>query len=219
MPIAPLALFAALLAGPAPCPAARDTLPHALPADSSFSQLFHAGQPYDTFVAETKALRDAWVRHTETSAPPADALAMVRGITAPLRVLIVAIDECSDSANSVPHIARLLSHAPSVQVRVVKPDAGAAVMRAYRTPDDRPATPTLVVLDASGAVVGCWVERPAALQAQYLAAKEAGTLDAFRRTRLAWYEADAGASATREVAAVLRGAATGAPICPATAGR
>lgn len=224
MPLAPLAALLVALSAPAACPATRaqDAPAPATTttvADSTDAALFRDGLPYDTFVSQTTALRDWWVRFTETSAPPADALAMVRGIDAPLRVLLVAVDDCTDSAHSVPHIARLLSHAPSVQLRLVGPTAGARVMARYRTPDDRSATPTLIVLDAADRVVGCWVERPAELQARYLRAKAAGTLEEFRRTRLAWYEADAGASTTREVAAVLRGAADGAPICTATAAR
>jgi hypothetical protein len=136
-------------------------------------------------------------------------------VTAPLRVLVVAIDGCSDSANSIPFVAKLVALAPSVSLRIVKPDAGKAVMEAHRTPDGRAATPTVVVLDAAGNAVGCWVERPAVLQQMAIDARAAGTLDAYANNKQAWYDADQGASASREVAAVLRGAAMGAPVCSA----
>jgi hypothetical protein len=223
---APLALLTLALGAPAACPAtpAEAPLPHAgrsvtAVTDSTAAALFASGLPYDTFVATARERRALWVTLTEEATVPADAIAQVRGLTAPLRVLIVAIDGCSDSANTLPYIARLLGHAPSVQLRVVLPDAGAPVMAAYRTPDGRAATPTLVVLDARDRVVGCWVERPAALQQLALEARAAGTLDAYQRSKQDWYDADAGVSTAREVAAVLRGAATGTPICSATAGR
>jgi hypothetical protein len=183
--------------------------------DSSLVALFESGQPYDVFLAEAKARRELWVKLTDTGVVPADAAAVMTEVSAPLRVLVVAIDGCSDSANSIPFVAKLVALAPSVSLRIVKPDAGKAVMEAHRTPDGRAATPTVVVLDATGKTVGCWVERPAVLQQMAIDARAAGTLDAYANNKQAWYDADQGASASREVAAVLRGAAMGAPVCSA----
>ncbi len=215
-------VFALLLAAP-PAPSCVDAPPplrvQTAPRDSSFAALFAAGQPYDTFVAHAKERRAQWVALTEGAVVPAEAVRAVTGIAAPLRVLIVAIDGCSDSVNSLPYIARLLGHAPSVQVRVVLPDAGRRVMERYRTPDGRAATPTLIVLDAADHVVGCWVERPTVLQDLAIAARAAGTLDRYQQTKQQWYDTDRGVSISTEVAAVIRGAATGSPVCSATAAR
>jgi hypothetical protein len=216
--LTPLAALLLAIAAPPPCESAPRALA-AAPRDSSFAALFNAGQPYDSFVAAARDRRAQWVTLTETARLPADAMQAVRGITAPLRVLIVAIDGCSDSVNSLPYIARLLGHAPSVQLRVVLPTAGARVMEAYRTPDGRAATPTLIVLDAQDRVVGCWVERPAVLQQMALDARAAGTLDAYQRTKQQWYDADGGVAIATEVAAVIGGAARGTPVCSATAER
>ncbi len=216
-------VLALLLALPptSPCTGApaAPRVQHEGPRDSTFAALFAAGQPYDTFVAQARERRAQWVALTETAAVPAEAVRAIAGISAPLRVLMVAIDGCSDSVNSLPYIARLLSHAPSVQVRVVLPTAGGGVMEAYRTPDGRTATPTLVVLDAEDRVVGCWVERPAALQALAVAARREGTLERFQADKQRWYDTDRGMAISTEVAAVLRGAATATPVCTATAAR
>lgn len=208
-------LFAAVLAATTVGPCDAPTTVAAVRADSSFVALFDAGQPYDVFLAHAKERRALWVRLTESGVIPADAVAMTAAITAPLRVLVVAIDGCSDSANSIPFVAKLAALTPSVSLRLVTPDAGKAVMEAYRTPDGRAATPTIVVLDAAGAVVGCWVERPTVLQQMAIDARAAGTLDAYAANKQSWYDADQGASASREMAAVLHGAATGTPVCSA----
>ena len=92
-------------------------------------------------------------------------------------------------------------------------------MERYRTPDGRAATPTLIVLDAADHVVGCWVERPTVLQDLAIAARAAGTLDRYQQTKQQWYDTDRGVSISTEVAAVIRGAATGSPVCSATAAR
>ena len=84
-----------------------------------------------------------------------------------------------------------------------------------RTPAGRPATPTVVILDGAGNDVGCWVERPAALQAKAVEARAAGTLEDFGRNKQLWYDTDAGASTIREVVAVLKAAATASPRCDA----
>jgi len=191
----------------------------AVARDSSYAALFAAGQPYDTFLAQTRARREQWVALTESAVVPAEAIRTVTGISAQLRVLIVAIDGCSDSVNALPYIARLLSHAPSVQLRVVLPSAGESVMEAYRTPDGRAATPTLIVLDAKDRVVGCWVERPSVLQALAITARAEGTLERYQNTKQAWYDNDRGVAISTEVAAVIRGAGTGSPVCTATAAR
>jgi hypothetical protein len=218
--LAPLVALLIALPTPAPCgadPAVPST--RTLPRDSSYAALFAAGQPYDTFLAQTRARREQWVALTESAVVPAEAIRTVTGISTQLRVLIVAIDGCSDSVNALPYIARLLSYAPSVQLRVVLPTPGAAVMEAYRTPDGRAATPTLIVLDPQDRVVGCWVERPSALQALAIAARAEGTLDRYQNTKQAWYDNDRGVAISTEVAAVIRGAAIGSPLCTATAAR
>jgi hypothetical protein len=210
-------LVAALVAiAPLP-PCAAPAVPAAVATDSSLVTLFDRGQPYAEFLAEVKARRELWTTLSTTSTVPADALATVAGLSADLRVLVVAIDSCSDSANTIPLAAALVATLPSVRLRIVKPDVGDAVMARFRTPDGRAATPTIVVLDAAGNVAGCWVERPSVRQQMAVDARAAGTLDEYARTKQAWYDADGGRSTYRELAAVLHGAATGAPICSATA--
>lgn len=128
----------------------------------------------------------------------------------------MAEDWCSDSVSSVPYIARLAEALPGVELRVVTSGPGAFVMEQYRSPDGRGTTPTVLLLDPSGAEVGCWIEQPSTLQAWWLAPPVEGESNRDRMQRkMAWYAEDAGRETVREMVEMLEGAAAGAPVCPA----
>jgi len=183
--------------------------------DSSLAALYDSGVDYATFLGATAARRAQWLANSGAAQIPADVLATARGLMGRWRLLVVAVDSCSDSVNTIPYLAALVAQVPALEMRVVLPGPGKAVMEGHRTPDGRPATPTVVVLDAAGREVGCWVERPALLQAQAVAARTAGTYDAFQSGKQGWYDADVGRSTVREVVAVLAAAAAGTPRCDA----
>lgn len=183
------------------------------PSDSSLATLYASGEEFASFLAKADARRAMWVRNWERSQVPADVLAMARAIPGRWRILVSAVDGCSDSVNTIPYLARLVALVPSLEMRIVQPGPGRVFMEAHRTPDGRPAIPTVVILDGEGRDVGCWVERPAALQEMALTARAAGTIDAFQREKQQWYDADAGASTVREVVEVLAAAAAGSPRC------
>ena len=184
-------------------------------ADSTLNALYASGVDYRTFLADAVARRAQWVKHTNASLVPADLLAVAKALPGRWRILVSAIDGCSDSVNTIPYIARLVELVPSLEMRIVLPDAGKPIMESHRTPDGRAATPTVVILDAAGNDVGCWVERPAFLQTRAIAAREAGLIDQFAREKQSMYDGDAGASTVREVVAVLQAAAAGTPRCDA----
>jgi Thioredoxin len=212
----PLLLATFAFAAPFPAcdvPLARGST--VVPTDSTLAALYASGVDYRTFLADAQERREQWVRHTERAVVPADALEAARALRGRWRILVAAVDGCSDSVNTIPYLAALAERVPSLELRIVLPGPGRQVMESHRTPDGRAATPTVVILDASGADVGCWVERPAKLQAMAIAARAAGTSDAFIRDKQQWYDADAGASTIREVVAVLQAAASGSPRCDA----
>jgi hypothetical protein len=184
-------------------------------ADSTLEALYASGVDYRTFLENARARREQWVRNSERAEVPADALDAARALRGQWRILVAAVDGCSDSVNTIPYLAALAAQVSSLELRIVAPGPGRAVMESHRTPDGRAATPTVVILDASGADAGCWVERPAKLQAMAIAARAAGTLDDFSRDKQQWYDADAGASTVREVVAVLQAAEAGTPRCDA----
>lgn len=211
----PLLLASLAVASPLPaCDGPAGPGPAAA-ADSTLEALYASGVDYRTFLANARARREQWVRHTERAVVPADALDAARALRGRWRLLVAAVDGCSDSVNTIPYLAALAEQVPSLELRIVAPGPGRPVMESHRTPDGRAATPTVVILDGSGADVGCWVERPAKLQAMAIEARAAGTIDAFSRDKQQWYDADAGASTIREVVAVLVAAEAGTPRCDA----
>lgn len=186
--------------------------------DSTLVALYESGQDFETFLREARARREMWDRNWTHGQVSPELLERARAIPGRWRLLVAAVDGCSDSVNTVPYLARLVSLVPSLEMRIVKPDAGAVFMERHRTPDRRPATPTVVILDAAGNDVGCWVERPAALQVLAMRARADDTYEEFARNKQSWYDTDAGASTVREVLDVIEAAALGAPICHATDG-
>jgi hypothetical protein len=200
-------------AGVGAAPVVRALAPFAPPADSTLVALYESGQAFDAFLAAADARKAMWEKHWNEGVVSEELLAQARAIPGRWRLLIVAVDACSDSVNTVPYLARLVALVPSIELRIVQPGAGKAVQEAHRTPDGRAATPTVVVIDESGNDVGCWVERPKELQDAAIKARAEDSVEAWARGKQAWYDADAGASTVREVVAVIAAAAAGTPLC------
>ena len=218
-PVGPVAGASVRRSAPLVCVEAAEDAPRpvapapSLAPDSTLAALYASGVDYAAFLGATAARRAQWLANSGAARIPADVLTTARGLMGRWRLLVVAVDSCSDSVNTIPYLAALVAQVPGLEMRVVLPGPGKPVMEAHRTPDGRPATPTVVVLDAAGREAGCWVERPAALQSDALVARRDGRYDAFQSGKQAWYDADAGASTVREVVAVLAAAAAGTPRC------
>jgi hypothetical protein len=187
--------------------------------DSTLVALYEAGQPWREFLDAARARRAMWLENAARPLAPADAVARARALPGRWRLLVVAVDSCSDSVNTVPFLAQLVAQVPQLEMRVISPAQGRALMEARRTPDGRAATPTVIVLDADGAEAGCWIERPSALQAIALQAGAGGGTPGFAERKAAWYAEDGGASTVAEVVALLERAAAGARGCDAAAAR
>lgn len=185
------------------------------PADSTLAALYARGVDYRAFLEAARARRAQWVQNTNASVVAPDVLATAQALPGRWRILVSAVDGCSDSVNTIPYIARLVELVPSLEMRIVDPEAGKPIMESHRTPDGRAATPTVVILDAAGNDVGCWVERPAFIQTRAITARGAGLMDQFAREKQSLYDGDSGASTVREVVAVLQAAAAGTPRCDA----
>lgn len=193
---------------PTPAPASA----WALTADSTLSALHASGQTFPDFVAAAKARREGWVRLADSAVVDPALVKRAQATGKGWRLLVVAIDACGDSMNSVPYVARLASQA-GVDLRIVLPTAGRPVQEGHRSLDGRTATPTFVLLDATGAERGCIVEQPKALREWASAERAKVSLDSVHAGIRAFYAKDQGASIARETVEMLEAAARGQSLC------
>jgi hypothetical protein len=168
-------------------------------APSQAAEMYARGVTWEQFLASAKVQRETWTRNAAREVSP-ELVARLQRAGTGLRLLVVAVDWCPDSANSVPYIAKLASSA-GVGLRVIDFKAGKAIMEAHRTPDGRASTPTVVLLRGDQDVAA-WVERPASLQWWYL--DHAGQLseDELLERKRGWYEWNRGADAVGEIVAL-----------------
>lgn len=206
--------LAAVLCGPVDAPPIPAPAPLAAPATDTLEvRLYEEGAPFADFLEATRRRRDTWHGNYERADSYGDLLERVRVVPGTWRLLVVAVDACGDSANTIPYLARFVEAAGGVEMRVVEPDAGRALMDAHPTPDGRGATPTVIVLDEAGRDVGCWVERPAGIQSWWLTNPDDLPTSGKLERKYDWYDADAGYHTILEVVEAIEAAARGERIC------
>jgi hypothetical protein len=181
-------------------------------ADESLQEIYEQGVTFQDFLEQATRRKNLWTEHYVQGAVPEDILERARAVDGTWRILAIAEDWCSDSVNTIPFLALLADAAPALELRVVDSEVGEAIMELHLTPDGRPATPTVLVLDRTYEEVGCWVERPSSLQAWALENRER-LGDDFMPQKMAWYKEDAGRSTMEEVLAVIEAAAAGQSVC------
>ncbi|MGH7559470.1 MAG: thioredoxin family protein [Gemmatimonadales bacterium] len=182
------------------------------PSDS-LNRLYGSGRPFKDFLAAATSRRETWHGNYGSAGVEPGGLERARRVPGKWRLLVVAEDWCGDSANTIPFIARLVDSLLNVELRIVDSKAGRWVMEGHPTPDGRPATPTVILLDEHGRDMGCFVERPLALQAWTLVEKPRVAESEWLEKKYAWYRADGGRETVREVVELLEAAAMGTPRC------
>jgi Thioredoxin len=217
-------LAIALLAGLAVCQPAP-TSPRTPPAsitmlgDSVLKSLFERGQTFTDFVEKASARREGWLRLQRDAVVQPDLLTRARAIGGTWQLLVIAIDRCGDSMNSVPYAASLADSVPGLSLRIVLPSDGRAVQESHRSLDGRTATPTLVLLDSAGMDVGCLVELPAPLRQWNHKNRTKVSDDSLHTYRDRFYSKDRGVSVSTELVELLEAARAGAPRCDRMAPR
>lgn len=194
-------------------PAAHGSAGPVAMADS-LEQTYRTGLDWTSFYDGVDARRELWTRNWTNARVPAELAARARAVGGPWYILVITVPGCSDSANSIPYLAKLAELTPGLELRVVDSTVGRPWMAAHRAPDGRAATPTVLVLDDAYRLRGCWVEQPAALQEFWLPVLARGAATEQVGQKLAWYARDEGRETLREFVEVLEGARSGAIICP-----
>jgi hypothetical protein len=158
------------------------------------------GVTWATFLDGVRAQREQWLRTAATATVSTRTVERLRRISSNLSIVAVAEDWCPDSVNTLPYVARLAASL-NIPFRIVDKTVGETLMRRYRTPDGRMATPTIVLL-RGGTEIGAFVERPAVVQRWFLSMADSPE-DAKRfGDRQSWYDADRGQSLLAELSAL-----------------
>jgi thioredoxin family protein len=169
-------------------------------AAPDYAAIYAKGMTFAQFLDAAEELKSEWQENFAGAKVDEASLARAKGLKGQWRLLVVAEDWCHDSVATVPYLAKLAEAAPeTIAIRIVRKVEGQPVMDAHRTPDDRAATPTIVVLAADGAVGGAISERPAALW-------EYSKAHWKREERRQWYADDQGRHAVAEVLDIIESA-------------
>lgn len=219
-PFLPLALSAICALSPTPSASsavnaqvtAAGATSSAIP-DTTYRRLFESGVPMDAFLAAAKARKAQWAANYERGVVADAVLTRARSAPGPWKLLVVAVDGCSDSVNTVPYVARLAEQLMGVELRIIDSKVGSAVMAAHHTPDGRGATPTVILLDANYQERGCWIERPTELRDWILGNKGKLKDNEIFEHKMAWYDEDVGAKTLNDIAAMIEAAGKGEVKC------
>ncbi len=179
----------------------------AVTTDSSYRTLFEGGKTFSEFVSKAERRKEQWEKNYSWATPPDALVARARAAAGPWKVLVVAVDGCSDSVNTIPYLAKLIEQVMGVELRIIGSDVGRAIMDAHKTPDGRGATPTVLLLDAAFAERGAWVERPSELQGWIAAQKGKMSDNDIFEKKMKWYDDDKGLKTVEEVVALMERAA------------
>ena len=196
-------------------PVASSAMPSscAASADSTLLQLHAGGQSFADFLAAAKARREGWLQMRDSARVEESLLSRARAVGGTWHLLVVAVDRCGDSMNSVPYLAKLAEQVPGLDLRIVLPEAGKAIQASHRSLDGRLATPTIVLLDGAGHDMGCIVELPQELRRWAHGVRPSVTSDSLHAGIRAFYAKDRGRSITTEAVEMLEAAQRLTPIC------
>ena len=169
--------------------------------DVDYQAVYAQGKTFADFLEKARARREEWRAHYNDATVTPALITRMRALPTKRHLLVVAEDWCSDSVNTVPYIARLIDGAPErLDMRLVNRETGKEVMEAYKTPDGRTATPTVVVLGEDWHVIGTLTERPASVETWFLEKQKTTMQKPLHDELMAWYEKDAGKTTVNEIA-------------------
>lgn len=175
--------------------------------------LYQRGKTYVEFRDAATKRRQAWNDNYANAHVPGALLTRVRSIPGVWRLLVVAEDWCSDSANTIPYVAKLAENVTNLDLRIIDSKKGRPIMKAHRTPDGRAATPTIILLTEGYDEAGCWIERPTTLQGWFLENEPTLDEETLLERKHAWYDEDKGQETLEEIVRMIEGAVSGEPIC------
>ena len=186
--------------------------PLPISVDDELRAIYEDGRSYRAFLDGARRRTEQWHGNSrEAEAIDMDLVRRARAVGGTWRFLAVAVDSCSDSVSTIPYLAQLVALVDGLDMRIVDSSVGRSIMESHRTPDGRPSTPTVLLLDQEWEEAGCFIERPPALQTWIL--EEGFSNDQIFANKMAWYEDDAGQSTVEAFVEMLEAASRGETIC------
>jgi len=183
---------------------------------ATLRELYEGGRPFKTFLRAAVRRKDLWDGNYDKGAGIDPSLVhRARAVGGTWRFLVVAVDSCSDSVSTIPYLARLAESVEGLDMRVIDSTVGRQIMEDHRTPDGRPSTPTVLLLDEEWKEVGCFIERPPTLRDWILENPESLEREALFERKMAWYAEDTGRETLETFVAMLESARRGEKICGA----
>jgi hypothetical protein len=196
------------------CTTAAERIRTAAQTDEELRALYASGQAYTDFLAAARRRAELWHENTATARDLDPSLVeRAEAVGGTWRLLAVAIDACSDSVSTIPFMARLAALVPGLDLRIIDSTQGRGIMEAHPTPDGRPATPTVLLLDSEYNSVGCFIERPPTLQGWILDEGAPLSVDEIYAYKMSWYADDAGHETVATIVAMMEAAARGDRLC------
>jgi len=172
----------------------------------SHEALFNSGLEFGIFLDNAERRKEMWHDNYGKGMLPEDLKDRAATVGGTWYLLAVAVDGCSDSVNTIPYLAHLAAGVEGIEMRVVHPDEGRHIMENHPTPDGRPSTPTVLVLNDQFEKVGVFIERPDALQEWALGeGKELSSSD-FMTAKFDWYDNDLGKLTMEAVIEIIESA-------------
>jgi hypothetical protein len=119
--------------------------------DGTLRGLYEGGQSFDDFLAGANRRVELWHgNHQRSEEIDVALLERARAVPGTWRFLAIAVAGCSDSVSTIPFLARLVGMVEGLEMSIVDSRTGREIMESHRTPDGRPATPTVLLLDDGG---------------------------------------------------------------------
>ena len=169
-------------------------------AQADLAALFASGKEWTAWLEGVTAQQATWKQVTGQANPPAALVDRLKKAGTDLKILVVAEPACSDSVQSLPHIAKLAELA-GVPLRIIPKPAAGRVYATYKGPEGQELTPTIVLL-RGGKDVGGWIERPEALATWYRTNRASIERAELLQRKTSWYQWDRGVSSMTEIVAL-----------------
>ncbi len=171
-------------------------------ADSTIARnqsLYSSGIEFGVFLDLADRRKEMWHDNFAAGSVPEAMQERLDSLKGTYHLLAVAVDGCSDSVNTIPYLAHMVSATDKIDMHIIDSTRGKEIMEENRTPDDRPATPTVLLLDESFRTVGVFIERPTELQEWAIGEGKDLASEDFMTYKMNWYDQDRGLLTMTEI--------------------